>query len=440
MLERIAFAVALALASAVVVSPVAAQEDPGYVVAATRGNVWETSIAFSAADSAKAVAIGVLSGVGNANVQPFYTEDGGKTWHYGGSLGYTTSKRTYVRHGDPVVASDRKGVMYAATLIGAPNSYPLTYSGIGVSRSFDNGKTWDGPFGVVERTPQDTPRYADDKEWIAVDTTGGPHDGNVYVSWLRNPVNDTSRVESVFSRSTDGGKTWGPEIVLGRGSGAQMSIGPNGEVHALRTCAGVGYCAQLSTDGGQTFSEPVRIGPSGTFLSNAVDVSNGPHRGNVYIAWIGSITGPQLPRSWVGTVYFSRSTDGGKSWEEPRAITPVNGSTGLFQSIACDPVTGEVALAWLDRRANPGTTKFRLYFTRSSDGGATFGEQQPLTSVIDMAPVGNGFIGDYNTMAAYNGLFLAAFSDGKGRMSVARVFVERPPQQPAGPKRRAVGQ
>ncbi|HYO75374.1 MAG TPA: sialidase family protein [Thermoanaerobaculia bacterium] len=430
---RIAVAAGVALSLSLSLS-LESQEAPSTVVAATNGHVWETSITFSGADPYKAVAIGVLSGVGNANVQPFYTDDGGKSWHYGGSLGYTTAKRTYVRHGDPVVASDRRGVMYAATLLGWPNSYPLTYGGIGVSRSFDNGRTWEQPVGVVERAPEDNPRYSDDKEWIAVDTTGGPHDGNIYVSWLRVDVNNSSRIDSVFSRSTDGGVTWSPEVVLGSGSGAQMSIGPNSVLHLLRTCGDGTYCSQRSTDGGVTFEAPVRIASSATFLSNAVDVSSGPHRGNVYVAWIASITGPQLSRSWVGTVYFSRSTDGGRSWEAPRALTPVNGSTGVFQTLACDPLTGNLVVTWLDRREHPGTTKFRLYSTRSTDGGATFGEQKPLTGIVDMAA--SGFIGDYNTTAAAHGVFLSTFSDGLGRMSVTRQELERP--VPRGPKRRSV--
>jgi hypothetical protein len=421
-------------AAALVVSTIlsAQDPDPGYVVAATGGKVWENSIAISPANPQSAVAIGVVGGGGS--VQPFYTEDGGRTWHYSGSLGLVTPKRTYARHGDPVVAAGRDGTFYVATLIGWPKNYPLTYSGIGVFRSTDGGKTWDGPHGVVERAPQDVPRYGDDKEWIAVDTTGGPHDGNVYVSWLRAETATPQSVQGVFARSTDGGLTWGPEVYLGTGSGGQASIGPNGEVHVLRTCAGT-YCSQTSYDGGVTFEAPVHIAaPSATFLSNAVDISAGRHRGNLYISWIGAITGPQLSRSWVGTVYFARSIDGGRSWEPAVAITPQGAGTGLFQTIACDPLNGDLILTWLDRRENPQGKKFRLYMTRSTDGGRTFSPQLPLTTAVDMTAT--GFIGDYNQMAAYGGLFLSAFSDGQGRMSVTRITP--PPPEPTKPRRRSV--
>ena len=414
-----------------------AADDPGYVIAATKGSVWETSIAISPADPKKAVAIGVVSD-GAFTVQPFYTDDGGRTWHYGGKLGLTTAKRTYMRHGDPVVASDRFGTMYAATLIGWPISYPLTYGGIGVFRSFDNGRTWDGPYGVVERAPTDTPAvYSDDKEWIAVDASGGRYDGNVYVAWIRADTKNSSKVEAIFSRSTDGGVTWSPELVLGPGSGGQISVGPNGEVHLFRTCGDGYYCSQTSLDGGVTFLEPVRIARSSTFVAHGVDVSSGPNRGNLYQAWISSITGPQLARSFVGTIYFARSADAGRSWEQPVAITPVGSGTALFQTLAVDPTNGNLVMAWLDRRANPAGTKFRLYQTRSTDGGKTWSEQGPVTAEIDMAVTGtNRFIGDYNQMAGFGGVFLAAFSDGAGKMSVSRIEVQAPPAK-AGPKRRS---
>ena len=417
-LKAVTFGVVISLGIAAT-----AQEGPGYAVAAPKG-VWEVSIAVSPADPNVATVIGVVGGGGA--VQPFYTEDGGETWHSGGQLGLKTPTRTYARHGDPVIASDRHGTMYVSTLIGWPKNYPLTYGGIAVYRSEDGGKTWDGPFPVVERAPEDNPRYSDDKEWIGVDATGSEHDGNVYVSWLRVDKTNGDRIDSVFCRSTDGGRTWGEELVLGSGSGAQMSIGPNGEVHLLRVEGGYNI-SQVSTDGGVTFSKAVRIARSGTFLSNAVDTSNGPGRGNLYIAWIASFAGPQLSRSFVGTLYFARSTDGGATWEPPVAITPVGAGTALFQTIACDPVTGHLVLAWLDRRADPKSKTFRLYATRSTDGGNTFSPHQPVTGSVDMShPQPQGFIGDYNQTTAYGGVFLSAFSDGAGKMGVARMVFEDP--------------
>lgn len=51
-------------------------------------------------------------------------------------------------------------------------------------------------------------------------------------------------------------------------------------------------------------------------------------------------------------------------------------------------------------------------------------------------PGTNPFIGNYNTTAGIGGVFLSAFSDGRGRMSVTRLTFQPPPKP--GPKRRAV--
>lgn len=424
----------MTLLASITLLPGAAAEEPRTSVAASSG-VWETSVAISPANPNNAVAIGVVGGGGV--VQSYYTLDGGTSWTASGPFGLSTAKRTYARHGDPVVAAGRDGTMYAVTLIGWPKSYPLTYGGIAVYRSTDAGATWQGPYGVVERAPEDTPRYADDKEWIGVDASGGPHDGNVYVSWLRNEVVNTQKVDAVFARSTDGGVTWGPELSLGRGSGAQISIGPNGEVHLLRIRDGSNI-SQTSYDGGLTFTDPVIISNSGTFLSDAVDRSPGAHRGNVYITWIGSISGPQLSRSYVGTLYFARSIDGGKSWQPPVAITPVGASTALFQTVACDPVTGHVLITWLDRRANPGGKNFRLHMTRSTDGGATFTPHEALPTMLDMTnETPSGFIGDYNQTTGYGGVFLTSYSNGAGKLFVTRIVSDEEPV--SGKRRRSVG-
>src|SRR5260370_40716473 len=48
-----------------------------------------------------------------------------------------------------------------------------------------------------------------DKAWIAVDTTGNVFDGNVYIAYDAN-LTATSHFGTLFTRSTDGGRTWSP--------------------------------------------------------------------------------------------------------------------------------------------------------------------------------------------------------------------------------------
>ena len=54
--------------------------------------------------------------------------------------------------------------------------------------------------------------------WMAADTTGGPFDGNIYIVWAHDPAGATDNSDVFFSRSTNGGLTWTPEVQIAGGT------------------------------------------------------------------------------------------------------------------------------------------------------------------------------------------------------------------------------
>lgn len=54
--------------------------------------------------------------------------------------------------------------------------------------------------------------------WMAVDTTGGPYTGNIYVAWASDPPGAVDNSDIFISRSTDGGVTWSPEVQIAGGT------------------------------------------------------------------------------------------------------------------------------------------------------------------------------------------------------------------------------
>jgi hypothetical protein len=109
--------------------------------------------------------------------------------------------------------------------------------------------------------------------WLAVDTTGGPSNGNIYVSWASDPVGARDNSDVFFSRSTDGGATWDAKVQLGAGGGATDQFEPFPAVGGNGALSVAWYDRRLdqannglidvfktfSTDGGATFGPLTRV-------------------------------------------------------------------------------------------------------------------------------------------------------------------------------------
>jgi len=72
--------------------------------------------------------------------------------------------------------------------------------------------------------------------WLAVDNTGGPNDGNLYVVFATDPVGLTDQSDVFFSRSTNNGANWSAMVQMGAGGGAtdqfepHLAVADNGDV------------------------------------------------------------------------------------------------------------------------------------------------------------------------------------------------------------------
>ncbi|HVM11595.1 MAG TPA: sialidase family protein, partial [Actinomycetota bacterium] len=139
--------------------------------------------------------------------------------------------------GDPVIAVDTEGegagTVYVSSLahIDVYDQLLLVepHSTVAVGVSTDRGRTFTWHDAVGERS---RPGILHDKEWLAVDNSGGRHDGNVYLAWSEWPA-DFSQVRLLFTRSSDRGQSWSTplEIAVGFPMAPQLAVGPDGEVH-----------------------------------------------------------------------------------------------------------------------------------------------------------------------------------------------------------------
>lgn len=133
----------------------------------------------------------------------------------------------------------------------------------------------------------------------------------------------------------------------------------------------------VSQDQGQTWSgsvvvhaEPEKIETNG---ENRPKVAFG-REGQVYVSWTLKTEAP-----FTGEIRFSRSTDGGRTFEAPRTVNDDGLPIGhRFESLAVDAL-GDVYLVWVDKRDRSAAKQkgepFRgasIYAAVSTDGGATF--------------------------------------------------------------------
>jgi hypothetical protein len=179
---------------------------------------------------------------------------------------------------------------------------------------------------------------------------------------------------SGLSRSANLGVTW----VDGVG------IGQNGDpVLAVNQTTGVFYYGQNATIGGNTaigvarstddcvtFGAAVRASQvlAGTTLDDkpsiAVDNTNGAATGNIYVCWTRFFT---VAGTGMSELRFSRSTDGGLTYVNEQILVP-NGTAPFGCSVRVGP-GGEVNVAWADRA---GATINDIRFRRSTDAGLNF--------------------------------------------------------------------
>jgi hypothetical protein len=163
-------------------------------------------------------------------------------------------------------------------------------------------------------------------------------------------------------------QAWTPDQDIGIGDPywPHMIVDSQDRIHVAFT-DGVSINYTRSTDGGDSWSDPVQLDPhvSAETPRLAMDRFD-----NVYVTWqylAESVAGEDPSAIAVG---FSVSTDGGETWSQPRKI--VTGETGYEYPQAAVDSTGTIHVVWYYRyTGNVGCV-------RSLDGGESWSEVERL--------------------------------------------------------------
>jgi len=294
----------------------------------------EPSISINPANPANMVAGAVLD-------QVFYSLDSGKTWTG------DTLVSSFGVWGDPVVVSDTAGAHYFLHL-SDPNgdnwSGDQILDRIVIQKSVDGGKSWNNGSYTGMFHPKDQ-----DKHWAVVD----PKTNAIYITWTQFDKYGTSdkNYESniLFSKSLDGGETWSEAIRINQipgncvdgdstTEGAVPAVGADGTIYVTWANQEKLFFDK-STDGGETWLEEDKviaeqpggwdIDVEGIQRANGMpvticDLSEGPHRGDLYVNWVDD-------RSGNYDVWFSKSEDGGETWSDPSRINDDEGDRKISE-------------------------------------------------------------------------------------------------------------
>ena len=410
----------------------------------------------------------------------YYTNDFGDNWQQSTfvNMPHEAGKTTF-GGGDPVFAADTNGRIYLSwiDLYGTLNDiYQGNELSMGMfwAYSDDNGQSWTKPandtisFGklIYSLTGNVTiTQPISDKEWMAVDRTGGAYNNNLYVAHvLMSQVNgvDTYQIvcntKPVNSMSFNANET---EVTAITGANAfsivqfsSIDVDGNGNVHITfygsKDNINFGVYHSVSTDGGQTFSNPNLVsnikfdlpafstggqtdnieGINPTRLYPAIYSACSHTNSNVYVTW--TAFGVNNDDGQKSQIYFSRSTDNGATWSTPITVNDDNANVDNYYSSITVAQNNDIKISWYDRRDDTtNNINTHYYMAISTDEGVSFGTNiQVSTLPTDFSHVGdnnqNFGVGEYNQVLTTDSYTIPVWTDGRtndGNLNLYAAFI-----------------
>lgn len=324
-----------------------------------------------------------LTGAGDTN-----SGDPTLGWDSSGHLfaGGIAFNRTATQGGSRTTSAN--GNMYVSTWNKVPVS-PSAPLGIHFVRTVIVGPGSSGIFPTGGVFPDKDSLKVDD--WCVVSAFCG----NVYAAWT-NFSGNRGQNRIMFARSTDHGATFSKPIIISKSvpnaQGSDIAVAPDGTVYVVwrqfsfvgSSNEGNGIVYVKSTDGGQTFSDPVFAFSINPYDRFDMYVGDGGARdcGSLTFLCASGFTFPRtdtLPQATVdaaGNLYItyeeiSPASDNGDSYhpdgQAQVKVAKLAGSTWTFQTpdsqsvgdqfwpnLAYDSSNGKLVLIYYDSRSDPG--------------------------------------------------------------------------------------
>jgi hypothetical protein len=338
---------------------------------------------------------------------------------------------------DPILAVNRTNGQVYLTAVSA-----FSFNVVQFFTSSDNGRTFGTPVNAFPNLP-----VSDflDKPWMTVDNSEGRGNGTIYVT--TTDFGDTS-VNLLVSESKDGGATWRQQqLATGAVQGSNIVVGANHKAYAFWWDANQAPTERLMmrvSDNKGVFSSPATTvatlrttGVDGSlgldFRTNAFPQAavNPDDPNHIYLVYndVGQAPGDR------GDIYFTQSTNGGRSWTTPVKLNDdATKADQFFPTLTVTPDGSHVFVTWYDRRnaATPNGNMERFgVIGKIDDDTVTFGHNFDYSDAPFPESFGHDFItardymGDYDQVTSDNANYYTSFVDT--RRGNQDVFFEKIP-------------
>jgi hypothetical protein len=196
----------------------------------------------------------------------------------------------------------------------------------------------------------------------------------MYIVWQDETLGVNGTADIFFKRSTDGGATFSDTINLSNNTGdstdPDIASSNDGDIYVVWRDDSAGteqIVYQRSNDNGDSFgtglSEHLTLSNNTAENINAIEPRIVSDKANVYVLW----SQGNFDRG-ISDIFFKRSTDGGASFGDIINLSSNPNSRSSLPNIGV--LENKIYTAWSDGPFNNGEVNYR----RSTDGGASFGD------------------------------------------------------------------
>lgn len=358
----------------------------------------------------------------NKEVWIYSSTDGGATWPASRQLQMPGLPADVPNQSDPVAVARDDGRIYVSSL--ATNEPDRTRNGIFITWTDDGGLTWQPSVAVYYPDS-----VLDDKDWFAIDNNpASPFYHNMYMAYVPDGV------DVVVQRSTDGGFTWSPRAQVGFDSTEYPYpvVGSDGTVYLfMMQNWGPGRTGNVqmttSTDGGASWStpttiaqavqpgNPIRFTDQFRFFAT-IGAAVDPNTGELYVAW--------TDRRNINTngieVLYIKGSPGGASWSAPARLS--HDAPGAVRDhitpVLYADKSSRIHAFWLDRRLDPDNRLFDSWYNSSTDGGTTWDPDTRVSTAsqdlnVGLPPGSGGAAGDYWGLDVVSDTVYVAWNDAR---------------------------